>query len=169
MTMSSLPPTMSNVGAWTFGNASPARSRRPPRETTAPTSFGISAAATHAAPAAVCKEYESSRALRNIQIPGENCSPRVNLHVVHHPNRILIPTLTRLARVVLALRCSATRVRLRHWSARNLRNAGRRPERIQACSDKSSHRLLLRARGKCLADRPALLQQFFRCPVVATP
>ena len=49
MTMSSLPPTMSNVGAWTFGNASPARSGRPPRETTAPTSCGSSAAATSAA------------------------------------------------------------------------------------------------------------------------
>jgi hypothetical protein len=40
---------MSNVGAWTFGKASPARSGRPPRETTAATSCESSAAATSAA------------------------------------------------------------------------------------------------------------------------
>jgi class 3 adenylate cyclase len=49
MTMSSLPPTMSRVGACTFGKALSARSGRPPRDTTAPTSCGASTAATSAA------------------------------------------------------------------------------------------------------------------------
>src|SRR5205085_4357466 len=50
ITTSSSPPTISSVGAFTFGNASPAKSGRPPRDTTAPTSSGNSAAATSAAP-----------------------------------------------------------------------------------------------------------------------
>ena len=50
MTGVSSPPTMSSVGAFTFGNAAPARSGRPPRDTTAPTRSGTSAAATSAAP-----------------------------------------------------------------------------------------------------------------------
>jgi NAD(P)H dehydrogenase (quinone) len=53
MTGKSLPPTMGSVGAMTRGSAGPARSGRPPRETTAPTTCGRSAAATSAAPAPV--------------------------------------------------------------------------------------------------------------------
>jgi hypothetical protein len=41
---------MSNVGAFTFDRASPAKSGRPPRETTALMQSGNSAAATNAAP-----------------------------------------------------------------------------------------------------------------------
>ena len=50
ITGSSRPPTISNVGAMTWGRASPARSGRPPRDTTALTRSGRSAAATRAAP-----------------------------------------------------------------------------------------------------------------------
>src|SRR5258705_675326 len=53
MTWTSLPPTINRVGARTRGRADPARSGRPPRETTAPTAAGRSAAATSAAPAPV--------------------------------------------------------------------------------------------------------------------
>ena len=49
ITGTSSPPTMSSVGACTRGSAGPARSGRPPRETTANTS-GRSAAATRSAP-----------------------------------------------------------------------------------------------------------------------
>ena len=40
MTGPSSPPTISSVGAWTRASAAPARSGRPPRETTAPTRVG---------------------------------------------------------------------------------------------------------------------------------
>jgi hypothetical protein len=53
ITGTSSPPTMSSVGALTSANASPARSGLPPRETTAPTVSGRSAAATSAAAAPV--------------------------------------------------------------------------------------------------------------------
>src|SRR6267142_341732 len=53
MTWTSLPPTISRVGARTRVRADPARSGRPPRETTAPTDSGRAAAATSAAPAPV--------------------------------------------------------------------------------------------------------------------
>jgi predicted ATPase len=53
MTWKSFPPTMSSVGARTHPRDGPARSGRPPRETTAVTTSGRSAAATKAAPAPV--------------------------------------------------------------------------------------------------------------------
>ena len=52
-TTSSAPPTIRSVGATTRGNASPARSGRPPREITTRTSDGRSAAAIRAAAAPV--------------------------------------------------------------------------------------------------------------------
>src|SRR6476660_5854440 len=62
---------------------------------------------------------------------------------------------------------SVTRVHLRRWSVRNLRNTDQPPERIQARSGRLFRRLLLRVRGKCLADRPAPLRQSLRYPAVA--
>src|SRR5215203_5670501 len=61
ITGSSSPPTMSSVGAATRDNASPARSGRPPRETTAPTASGHFAAATSAAAAPVLADPEALR------------------------------------------------------------------------------------------------------------
>src|SRR5206468_9486474 len=71
------------------------------------------------------------------------------------------------ARKYLARPGSVTRERLRRWSAKNLRNTGRRPERMGACSGRLSHRLLVRSHGKCLADRLAPLRQFLRRRAVA--
>src|SRR5581483_11017548 len=53
MTTGSLPPTISSTGARTRSSAAPARSGRPPRETTAATASGRSAAASRAAAAPV--------------------------------------------------------------------------------------------------------------------
>ena len=53
ITAASRLPTISSVGECTRAKASPAKSGRPPREITAPTSRGHSAAATSAAPAPV--------------------------------------------------------------------------------------------------------------------
>ena len=53
MTPVSWPPTISRVGARTAPSIAPARSGRPPRETTAPTSSGRCAAAHRAAAAPV--------------------------------------------------------------------------------------------------------------------
>ena len=84
-TTSSRPPTINSVGARTRASHSPARSGRPPRDTTAAIRSGRCAAATSAAPApvlapkyasrrcAVAAPARASRSLRATSLPATRC------------------------------------------------------------------------------------------------
>ena len=76
MTPKSAPPTINSVGARTVSSASPARSGRPPRETTAPTRRGSFAAATSAAAAPVLAPNNPSGSLATDAWPLANARHR---------------------------------------------------------------------------------------------
>ena len=76
MTSISKLPTNNRVGATTWGRYSPARSGRPPRETTAAMSFGSLAAAIKAAAAPVlAPKYPKANLFVKRSIPSHSVTP----------------------------------------------------------------------------------------------